>query len=126
MPAGCPLVDIDTTDPVGAEGHLLSRVRIPADVPGQGKIKVVVTGTIAAGDSAAAASKGCRSGKRIGRSRAVVDPASDTNLLLAFTKRGARCLAAAPGGTLAADVNVRIRRKKTPLAEVTETRVWRQ
>jgi len=28
--------------------------------------------------------------------------------------------------TIAADVNVRIRRKKTPLAEVTQTRVWRQ
>jgi hypothetical protein len=47
-------------------------------------------------------------------------------VLLSLTKAGARCLAADPDGVLPVDVTVRIKRKKTPLTEVTEPRAWRR
>lgn len=56
----------------------------------------------------------------------VLEADGDTNLLLALNKRGASCLTADPDGRLPFDVEVRVKRKKTPLALVTESRTWRQ
>jgi hypothetical protein len=125
-PPGCPVVTLDPSDPLGASGRLLARIDIPAEVPGKGKVKAVITGVIGALDATDEPSRRCRSGQVVGRVRVTLAPGSATNELLAFTKAGARCLAADPDGALPVDVTVRIRRKKTPLTEWVETRIWRR
>src|SRR5262249_36032293 len=99
---------------------------IPTDVPGKGKIKAVVTGTIGATGPGDQPSRRCKQGKVVGRGRGALEPGGDTSLLLSLTKAGARCLAGDGDGDLPLDVTVQVRRKKTPLAEVTATRTWRR
>jgi hypothetical protein len=124
--AGCPVVTIDSADPLGSTGRLLVRVEVPADVPGKGKVKAVVTGAIGVLEGSEQPAKRCRTGEVVGRHRAVIEPGTGTNLLLALGKAGSRCLAADPDGALPLDVTVRVKRKKTPLTELTELRMWRR
>ena len=60
------------------------------------------------------------------RARAELVPGSGSNLLLALTRQGKRCLAADPDGALAIDVQVRVKRKKLALAEMVVPRTWRR
>jgi hypothetical protein len=123
-PAGCPVVGIDDADPLGAAGKLLASVEIPADVPGKGKVKAAITARVGSLEAGDAPSRRCRTGKVVGHGRTVLMPGSTGNVLLALTKRGVRCLTADPDGALPIDVTVRVRRKKTPLSELTESRTW--
>jgi hypothetical protein len=125
-PTGCPIVTIDEHEPLGESGKLLVRVQVPVDVPGKGKIKIVVTGTVGQLDPSDEPSRRCNQGKVAGRSRAVVEPGGDRAALLALTKAGARCLAADPDAALPIAITVQVRRRKQPLSKVTEPRIWRR
>jgi hypothetical protein len=125
-PAGCPTIVIDGTEPLGAGGALLLRITVPADAPGAGKARAVITARIGPPGEGETPKKACRAGKRIGKRRAVLDADGDTILLLELSRRGARCLAADADGRLAFDLEVRVKRKKTPLATVSASRTWRQ
>jgi hypothetical protein len=125
-PEGCPTIEIDDTEPLGAAGALLIRIVVPGNAPGQGKPKAVVTATMGDGGGGATPPKRCGAGKRIGRVRTTLDADGDSNLTLVLNKRGQRCLAAAADGRMAFDVEVRVRRKALPLATVVESRTWRQ
>jgi hypothetical protein len=125
-PAVCPIVTLDDPDPIGRSGKLLVRVDVPADVPGSGKVKAIATGAIGTRDAGDGSSRACREGAIVARARTEVTPGGGSNLRLALTKPGARCLAADPDGVLPVDVQVRVKRKKTGLAEVAVPRVWRR
>jgi len=124
-PEGCPTIEIDGTEPLGTAGALLLRIVVPESAPGKGKTKGIVTARIGAPGDGETPAKRCATGKRIGQLRVTL-AAAETNLLLELNKRGTRCLAADPDGRLGFDVEVSVKRKKTPLATVTESRTWRQ
>jgi hypothetical protein len=119
-------VDVDDADPLGSNGALLVRVAIPAEVPGKGKVKAVVTATVGTLEDGATPPRRCRTGKRLGRVKATIDPGSETNLLLELDKKAVRCLENDADGVLPFDVEVRVKRKKQLLAEVPESRSWRR
>jgi len=125
-PEGCPLIEIDDTEPLGAAGALLIRVVVPSNAPGQGKPKAVATATTGAAGSGETPAKRCSAGKRIGRLRTTLDADGDSNLVLELNRRGQRCLAADVDGQMAFDVEVRVKRKTLPLATVVQSRTWRQ
>jgi hypothetical protein len=124
--AGCPTIIVDDADPVGAAARLLVQVGIPVDVPGKGKIKAVVTATVGALGEDETPPRRCRTGKKLGRTRAVLLPDTDTSLLLALVPQSARCLEGDADGAVPIDVTVVLKRKKVPVAEMTEPRTWRR
>jgi len=124
-PEGCPTVEVDD-NPLGAGSALLIRVIVPDSAPGQGKVKVVATATIGEAGSGETPTKRCTAGTRIGRARMTLEPDGDSNLVLELGNRGKRCLTADADGLMSFDVEVVVKRKKTPLATVVESRTWRQ
>jgi len=125
-PAGCPIVDIDDANPLGTNGALLVRIAIPEDVPGNGKVKSVVTAVVGTLEDGETPARRCRTGKRLGRVKATIDPGSETNLLLELDKKAVRCLEDDADGVLPFDVEVRVKRKKQVLVELPESRSWRR
>jgi hypothetical protein len=124
--SGCYVGDACSLD---GSGYAIALQRFDAAGIPDGPEQIANTstlGTIGLLEDGGAPRRRCRSGRRLGRARATLAPGSDTNLLLALTARGARCLEADADGALPIDVTVRVRRRKVPLSEVAETRVWRR